>query len=164
MSALVLVHGAHLTSLGLALATWVKRPGRAVAIGVTLFVMKTIGWPILVMALFAGSATDRTVAEGIACLSPVFATISLVQTGLRRPEDAATIIGWIVFWLLALGLAALGLLMAVVRTFDDCMGRMPEIVSEDISPGLSDQLSRIPSATSMSSSLSTPAGSSPRNG
>jgi ABC-type transport system involved in multi-copper enzyme maturation permease subunit len=164
MAGIVLAHGALLTSLGLALATWVKRPGRAVALAVTLFIMMTIGWPILVMVLADGSRTDRRTAEGIACLSPVFATVSIAETVmLRVPADVIVIIGWILFWLLAAALGALGLLAAVMCTFDRCLGRMPEIVLRDLSPKLYEDLARLPGAVGVPASLAGTGSSSPSN-
>ena len=43
----MLSYGAAITSVGLALATWVPRLGRAIAINVAIFVLITIGWPAL---------------------------------------------------------------------------------------------------------------------
>ena len=41
----MLAYGAAITSLGLALATWVSRLGRAIALCVTAYVGLVIGWP-----------------------------------------------------------------------------------------------------------------------
>ena len=46
-AAMVLAQGAVCTSLGLALATWFKRPGRAAAASVSIYVLFAFGWPIL---------------------------------------------------------------------------------------------------------------------
>ena len=46
--ATILAHGAAITSVGLILATWIRRQSRAIAVSVTLFVLVSIGWPILV--------------------------------------------------------------------------------------------------------------------
>ena len=42
----MLSYGAAITSVGLALATWVPRLGRAIAINMAIFVLITIGWPV----------------------------------------------------------------------------------------------------------------------
>jgi hypothetical protein len=42
----MLSYGAAITSMGLALATWVPRLGRAIAINVVIFVLITIGCPL----------------------------------------------------------------------------------------------------------------------
>ena len=44
--------GAAVTSLGLAMATWFSRPGRAVGVTVTLYVLVTVGWFFLMLVLF----------------------------------------------------------------------------------------------------------------
>ena len=43
----MLSYGAAITSVGLALATWVRRLGRAIAINVLIFFFFTVGWPLL---------------------------------------------------------------------------------------------------------------------
>ena len=47
----LLAHAAAVTSLGLALATWLKRTGLAVAVSVGAFVLASIGWVIAVVAV-----------------------------------------------------------------------------------------------------------------
>ena len=44
--ATILAHGAAITSIGLILATWIRRQARAIGISVALFVLVSIGWPI----------------------------------------------------------------------------------------------------------------------
>ena len=45
MAMIVLVHGAAITSLGLAVATWIPRPGRAVRpFRVAAYVLVSVGW------------------------------------------------------------------------------------------------------------------------
>ncbi len=75
----ILVHGALIASVGLALATWIKRQGRAIALSVGFTVLVGVGWPILMVTLRRGG-----VGEGIACLSPVIAAGKP-----RRDRDAA---------------------------------------------------------------------------
>ena len=53
----MLSYGAAITSMGLALATWVPRLGRAIAINVVIFVLITIGWPLLLRILHLASAS-----------------------------------------------------------------------------------------------------------
>jgi hypothetical protein len=45
--ATILIYGGALASLGLALATWIKRQSRAIATSVTVLVLVTIAWPFL---------------------------------------------------------------------------------------------------------------------
>ena len=44
MAALIVAYGAAITSLGLALATWMPRMGRAVGLTVGLYTSMLIGW------------------------------------------------------------------------------------------------------------------------
>ena len=48
---LITAYCAVITSLGLALATWVSRLGRAVALCVSAYVVFSIGWVLLVFLL-----------------------------------------------------------------------------------------------------------------
>ena len=51
--ATILAHGALITSVGLALAVWVKRQSRAIALSVGWFILVTAAWPIVVLVLVA---------------------------------------------------------------------------------------------------------------
>ena len=66
MLATMLVHGAFITSVGLAAATWVKRQGRAAAIGVIVYVLMTFGWPIMIIALVRGLVVSLVRGFGFA--------------------------------------------------------------------------------------------------
>ena len=46
--ATILAHGALITSIGLALAVWIKRQSRAIAMSVGSFILVTAAWPIVV--------------------------------------------------------------------------------------------------------------------
>jgi ABC-type transport system involved in multi-copper enzyme maturation permease subunit len=115
----ILVHGASVTSLGLALATWVRRPGLALALGVVLYVLVTVGWVFLVMTLFRMS-------EGMATASPFYAAGGATALAHRSSELPGmwTFVGWIVFWLTIHLVAALALLGLTLATFNRCVGRM----------------------------------------
>jgi ABC-type Na+ efflux pump permease subunit len=122
----VLAHGALLASLGLALATWIKKPGRAMGLVVTAYVFVTVGWPILMVVLFERAGMNGIV-EGLAELSPVFASISVIERLCRRDLESLLVsLGWGLFWLLHVATAAAGLLAATWKSFDRCMGRIPE--------------------------------------
>ena len=61
--ATILAHGALLTSIGLALAVWIKRPSRAIASSVGLFILIAAAWPILAsiaMSRVTGGADQST--------------------------------------------------------------------------------------------------------
>ncbi len=64
-AALILAYGVFITSLGLALATWVPRLGRAVALCVVVDVLITVGWFFLILMF-----TRNAAAEGMLGVSP----------------------------------------------------------------------------------------------
>jgi ABC-type transport system involved in multi-copper enzyme maturation permease subunit len=121
--ALVLAYGAAATSLGLALSTWVARHGRALALGVVLFVLATVG-PFLPMLLSAHGIS----MDAMASASPFFGMgelTDLVGRGSGPVGERSEILAWDVVWLLTyLGVAAV-LLVATLVTFDACLGRVP---------------------------------------
>jgi ABC-type transport system involved in multi-copper enzyme maturation permease subunit len=77
--ATILVHGALIASIGLALATWMRRQGRAIAFGVGFAVMVGAGWPILIFASRMGPE-----GQGIASLSPIISVGNLGGNLTRR--------------------------------------------------------------------------------
>jgi ABC-type transport system involved in multi-copper enzyme maturation permease subunit len=125
----LLAHGALLTSLGLALATWIPRQSRAIALSVTAYVLIAIAWPIL---YFIAVGSPRPGAHFPACFSPIWVAGTLADyLSIRMSLDgflwAATFCDAIV------SIAAVALLAATVRTFDRCLGRMPEHIAPDAS-------------------------------
>ena len=56
--ATILAHGALITSVGLALAVWVKRQSRAIALSVGWFILVTAVWPIVVSIVMSGGPTS----------------------------------------------------------------------------------------------------------
>jgi ABC-type Na+ efflux pump permease subunit len=136
----LLSYGAAITSMGLALATWVPRLGRAVAINVVLFVLITVGWPLffesfLWRPLQAGLATNesligadtRWILGGMMVISPFLAPMMTLEWLVEHASGDR----W-KFWLIALAWCLLAcafaaaMFWATLRTFDRCLGRMPE--------------------------------------
>ncbi len=117
----ILVHGALLASIGVAVATWIKRQSRAIAISVGLAVMISAGWPFLVAASRMGM-----MGQGLTCLSPVVVAVDLADTLTMRFFHGRQYFWWIAFWDIECTVMALGLLWLTVRTFDGCFGRTPE--------------------------------------
>jgi hypothetical protein len=136
----MLSYGAAITSMGLALATWVPRLGRAIAINVVIFVLITIGWPLLfesviwqLLRLWLVTSWDLTGSDlrwfnsGMMVISPFTAPIVTLECFLQY----ATSTRW-KFWLLALAWCVLAstfaaaVFWATKKTFDRCLGRMPE--------------------------------------
>jgi ABC-type transport system involved in multi-copper enzyme maturation permease subunit len=136
----MLSYGAAITSMGLALATWVPRLGRAIAINVIIFVLITIGWPLflqsfIVQPLQASLPTNGTARlmdyrwfiEGMMAISPFMAPILTLQqvveyAGNDRWKFWLVAVTWC---MLAAGFAA-AVLWAALKSFDHCLGRMSE--------------------------------------
>ncbi len=119
IACLVLAYGAALTSLGLVLATWEPRQGRAITWCVALYILVTAGWVFFLVA--TGGGDD--LRAGLACASPFFGagalTASMDSTGHRY----VNFLGWNVLWIAVYGIAALVLLRTVFASFDHCLGR-----------------------------------------
>jgi ABC-type transport system involved in multi-copper enzyme maturation permease subunit len=119
----ILAQGAVITSLGLALATWASRLGRAVALCVAAYIVFSIGWPILVAVLSPHSPLGECLIAGSPPLGAYLAT-GLVWPDSFRP-DADTFAAAVTIWLVLDLLAAAALFVATLRSFDRCLGRMP---------------------------------------
>jgi len=121
--ALLTSYAAVVASVGLAIAVWVSRPGRAVALAVGSYVLACIGWPIVVAWLVRGP-------EGMAVLaSPPFgATIGLIAIASGHPGTAFSgeYIGPALAWSVGLGLTALACFATACGAFDRKMGRIPD--------------------------------------
>jgi ABC-type transport system involved in multi-copper enzyme maturation permease subunit len=115
--AFVLVCGAAVTGLGLMLATWCPRPGRAVALTVTAYVLVTVGWLFMEMMFRRGPN-----GEGLMMASPFFFAGELAAD-LCGPGSRQHL-GWAVFWSLVYGASALAFLAATLATFNRCLGRV----------------------------------------
>jgi len=118
---LVLAYGAVLTSLGLALATWIERQGRAAAWNATGFVLMTIG-PIIA-AQIAFEQPKRY--PWVASASPFFGVGALTEVageyaGRRGEELIAPAATWIFAYFVLAGL----ILLATLASFDFCLGRV----------------------------------------
>jgi ABC-type transport system involved in multi-copper enzyme maturation permease subunit len=122
---LILAFGAALTSLGLALATWTPRLGRAVAATVAVYLVVTVGWLFLVGAITAN--VSGTFAPGLASGSPFFGTIfPLIQMQGKNPTEWVECVSWLIFWIHFYGVIAAVLLAATLASFDRCLGRIPD--------------------------------------
>lgn len=125
IGALVVAYGAAITSLGLALATWLPRMGRAVGLTVGLYIVVTIGAIPTGMIVF-GEVTGAG-GPGFAAASPFWGVgySSAVFSG--KEGDIVEHAVWLVFWIVAYGLVAFGLLLATLRTFNRCLGRIDDV-------------------------------------
>lgn len=125
---LILAFGAALTSLGLALATWIPRQTRATGLTVTAYLLVTVGWPILSAMFIRSSSTPDSAVFVMA--SPPFATfISLEELrygNFNTPHRWTEVAIWLSYWIVVDALIAIGLFTATLATFDRCLGRAPE--------------------------------------
>jgi ABC-type transport system involved in multi-copper enzyme maturation permease subunit len=121
--ALVLAYAAALTSLGLAVAVRVARPGRAAGACVLLFALVVIV-PFLPLLLLPVS----TFWEGVACASPFFGMGELTDVLTRRslfPSSAgAAMLSWSAAWLIVYLMAALCLYRLALAGADRRLGRV----------------------------------------
>jgi hypothetical protein len=115
--AFVITCGAAITGLGLAMATWCARLGRAVALTVTAYVLVAVGWLFMAMSLRGGPDS-----EGFMMASPFFfageLAADLCTRGSRHHME------WAVVWTTAYGAAAVAFLGATLLTFNRCVGRV----------------------------------------
>ncbi len=127
--ALILAYSMAIASLGLALATWVSRLGRAVAICVSICIVFSIGWIILVASIFGDADFLTTpLIMGSPLYGPFGATLVVAARAidvLGPVEPRYAIVGALLWIVIHSGAAAL-LFGATVATFDHCMGRIPE--------------------------------------
>jgi ABC-type transport system involved in multi-copper enzyme maturation permease subunit len=116
----VLAHGAAVTSLGLALATWVARIDRALILSATASVLMTVGWIPLVALVFQGGALTLGLAMGSPFLGVALVTSEMPRASAREwPRSVGCSLAWIVVETAI----ALSLLLATLATFDRCLGR-----------------------------------------
>jgi hypothetical protein len=120
----ILAHGALLTSIGLALAVWIKRQSRAIAFSVGLFILIAVAWPIFVGITIGGPGNF---GRDLMSLSPIMVCGNLVNCfTMRRYGYAFGSLWWSCLWAAEVLVLALGLLWLTVRTFDHCCDRIPE--------------------------------------
>ena len=111
---LVLSYGAVIASLGLAVATWVSRLGRAVAMCVTGYVLFSLGW--IVFTPLEPNFWSVSLLMG----SPIFGTFwaACGVTDTPTAPDPTDFWPATLFWTLVMsGIAAI-LFVATLGTFD----------------------------------------------
>jgi ABC-type transport system involved in multi-copper enzyme maturation permease subunit len=125
---LVLAYGAGITSLGLALATWISRLGRAVALCTAAYLFVSAGWIflLLIASRFFPVGNNDFLLQFLGG-SPWYGvgavTASLERPGMARIMDALRLSDLIWMGVYAVGAAAL--FMLTLATFNRCTGRMP---------------------------------------
>ena len=105
------------TSIGLALSTWIPRLGRAVALAVAIYALIGLAWPVLALTLFPMEG------PGLSAISTFYGCFDLTLAiyGWDYHPDW---VWWLFIWIAAQTLLSGGLLLAVLATFDSCLGRM----------------------------------------
>ncbi len=116
-----LVHGMLLSTIGLALAVWIKRQSRAIAASVGLAALMHAGWPMLIGFLGMGLR-----GQGVMSLSPVVAGSLFMDRVLMRRPQLRDLLWATSFWGIECLVLSLGLLWLTVWTFDGCFGRIPD--------------------------------------
>ena len=122
---LVVAYGAAITSLGLALATWLPRMDRAIGLTAGLYVVVLIAAVPVGMNLFGKGPSGAS--DGFAAASPFWGVgfSSAMFGGNAGPgHEIGRHAAWLVFWIVAYGLVAIGLLLATLKTFNRCLGRI----------------------------------------
>jgi ABC-type transport system involved in multi-copper enzyme maturation permease subunit len=120
--ATIIAHGALITSVGLAMAVWIKRQSRAIAISVGSFVLVAAAWPFVV-----SSPTYSEWRRNLASLSPVVVCLVFVNFFTSRSHGFFGGVLWsCTLWALEVFALAMGLLWLTVCTFDGCFDRVPD--------------------------------------
>ena len=124
--ALLLAYCVVIASLGLAIATWVSRLGRAVAICVSIVVGLSVGWTFLIMSLFS----PDHVGIPLIMASPLYGTAAAAST--VTPSNHVIGGEWkysvagAILWTFIHSSTAVALFALTLVTFDRCIGRMRE--------------------------------------
>jgi hypothetical protein len=137
---MLLAQGAVIVSVGLALATWIRRLGRAVAVSVASYSFFAFGWIVLLeMGVVTGAlsrlgffrpddhAAEQFVAQLAATACPLGGQMfPSVITFMARIESRDAIYLGCTVMLLVMILIALVILALTLATFDRCLGRASE--------------------------------------
>ena len=119
----------------LALATWISRTGRAVAWTISALVASVIGWPIVGFLVFSGGGRGGGELDELLVfvMGSPFYNSAMPTVGLENRGGSGMPISmqnaiWVgsIAWLLFYASIAATLYVATLRTFDRCLGRMPE--------------------------------------
>ena len=133
---LIMANSAVITSLGLVMATWVSRPGRAVALCVSVSVGFSIGWLVLVFLLAIPGQVNEHFMIPVVMGSPIYGTIIatlVVSPGETHIVGGAYTAGFgAVIWIAIDTAVALLLFLTALATFDHCLGRVSEVAGRSI--------------------------------
>jgi hypothetical protein len=138
-----------IVSLGLALATWVRRLNRAIVLSVIAYFLTAIVWSVAVEMIFVVSVrlaqlSDPDVPDRYRWLYQCALSLSPIA-GPMKPIDLLTGVEldsririWLGIALVIVVKATIAwlLLWLTIKTFDRCVGRMPESSSPAPSPSV----------------------------
>jgi ABC-type transport system involved in multi-copper enzyme maturation permease subunit len=128
---LIMTNSAVITSLGLVMATWVSRLGRAVALCVSAYIVFSIGWLLLVFLLAIPGPSNEHFLIPMVMGSPfygtIFATMAVAPGDLHFPGGVYTAGVGALIWIVIDGAVALLLFLTALATFDRCLGRVSEV-------------------------------------
>jgi hypothetical protein len=119
---LFLAYGAAVTSLGLALATWMVRLDHTVALNVAVLGGVTVGWLFAVVLTIQGPG-GFGVATGSPIIGIMFPTIAMEVFSGREWK---MVIVWWGLWIAVYAVIAASLGWATLMTFDRCLSRIPD--------------------------------------
>jgi ABC-type transport system involved in multi-copper enzyme maturation permease subunit len=119
MPLVVCCYGSAVVTTGLALAIWIKRAGRAMASSVVIFIFLTVG---LLFAPLVQNGPDRTVDMGSSFLASGYLTEVCLRPYRRQGPTVPVLMLWCIFYTLVSAIVSL----AACRSFDRCLGRMPD--------------------------------------
>jgi ABC-type transport system involved in multi-copper enzyme maturation permease subunit len=128
---LILAYSAGISSLGLALATWVSRLGRAVALCVSAYVGFSIGWMVFVTLVSQPSPVGWTMMTGSPFYGTYLATNAVAPHGSALPAEYPDVISASLWISIHGGIATL-LFAATLATFDRCLGRVSKAAGHPI--------------------------------
>jgi ABC-type transport system involved in multi-copper enzyme maturation permease subunit len=123
---------ALLVSMGLLIATWVPRLGRAVALSVIAYFLSGVGWFVLMQvvlsrALIRELSGIRWLVDCVISFSPIFGPMNPLAV-LGQYSDISRVPIWISILVVIMTKVAIIqiLLWLTIKTFDRCMGRVTE--------------------------------------
>ena len=124
-TALVMAYGGFFTSLGLAIATWEPRLGRAVGLSVTAYLFVTIIYPAILLSISRlGPGPDDVWFLWVSPFFGMFIPMGWIcwfRRGLAGGAFAMFI------WVILTTAAARAIRGATVRWFDRLLGRVPDL-------------------------------------
>ncbi len=141
----LLSYGAAITSLGLLLAIWISRPGRAIAISVAVFVLIAVGWPFFFDVFVWRPLRDwlelkynltgmdvQWIPRGMIVISPLIGpAITLDGLGETWTRTHWKFNLLALSWCLLAWAFAGAMFWAALRSFDRRLGRMRETSQGD---------------------------------